>query len=78
MIMLCNLRHNGKKHTVKTINLSHCATKNPNVNSVINGKRYLAGKDGCYMQSSVALFVLNIALNRLDGDVTSPENFGLA
>ena len=79
MILLCNSRHNGKKTDCKNNQLSNYATINPNVNSVINGNvPYLASKDGCYMQSSVALFFSNIALNLLDGDVTSPENFGLA
>ena len=42
----------------KNNQLSDYATINPNVNSVINGNvPYLASKDGCYMQSSVALFV---------------------
>ena len=46
-----------KTHS-KNNQLSDYATINPNVNSVINGKRaYLASKDGCYMHSSVALFV---------------------
>ena len=48
------------------------------VNSVIDGNvPYLAGKDGCYMQSDVA-DCKNVALNRLDGDMTLPENFGPA
>ena len=49
--------HRQKTHC-KNNQISDCATINPNVNSVINGNvPYLAGKDGCYMQSSVALFV---------------------
>ena len=41
----------------KNNQLRDCATINPNVNSVINGKRALfSGTNGCYMQSSVALF----------------------
>ena len=46
-----------KKHC-KNNQLSDYATINPNVNSVITENvPYLASKDGCYMQSSVALFV---------------------
>ena len=52
------LKTQWQKHTVKNNQLSDYATINPNVNSVINGNvPYLASKDGCYMQSSVALFV---------------------
>ena len=41
----------------KNNQLSDCATINPYVNSVINGKHalFIAGKNGCYMQSNVAL-----------------------
>ena len=47
----------------KNNQLSDNATINPNVNSVINGNvPYLACKDGCYMQSSVALFVVKTSL----------------
>ena len=47
-----------QKTLCKNNQLNDRATINPNVNSVINGKRpYLAGKDGCFMQSSVALLV---------------------
>ena len=46
-----------QKTDCKNNQLSDYATINLNVNSVINGNvPYLASKDGCYMQSSVALF----------------------
>ena len=55
---LVQLKTQRQKTHCKNNQLSDCAAINPNVNSVINGKRaYLAGKDGCVMQSSVALFV---------------------
>ena len=52
------LKTQRQKTHCKNNQLRDCASINPNVNSVINGKRALfSGKDGCYMQSSVALFV---------------------
>ena len=52
------LKTQWQKTHCKNNQLSDYATINPNVNSVINGNvPYLASKDGCYMQSSVALFV---------------------
>ena len=57
MIMLCIKDTTAKTHC-KNNQLSECATINPNENSVITENvPDLAGKDGCYMQSSVALFV---------------------
>ena len=52
------LKTQRPKTHCKNNQLSDYATINPNVNSVINGNMpYLASKDGCYMQSCVALFV---------------------
>ena len=52
------LKTRRQKTHCKNNQLSDCTTINPNVNSVINRKlAYLAGKDSCYMQSSVALLV---------------------
>ena len=49
--------HRQKSH-YQNNQLCKCATMNPKVNSVIVGKHaYLAGKDDCYRQSAVALFV---------------------
>ena len=52
------LKAQRQKTHCKNNQLSDCATIYPNVNSVITENvPYLAGKDGCYMQSSVALFI---------------------
>ena len=52
------LKTQQQKTRCKNNQLSDYATINPNVISVINGNvPYLVSKDGCNMQSSVALFV---------------------
>ena len=52
------LKTHWQKSHYKNNQLYECATINPKINGVIDGKvPYLVGKDGCYMQSAVALFV---------------------
>ena len=70
--------HRQKSH-YKNNQLCECATINLKVNSVIDGKHVLFSGNGPLLHAVCCHSVCkNVTLNRLDGDMTSPENFGPA
>ena len=73
------LKTRRQKSHYKNNQLGECATINPKVNSIIDGKRALLSGQGRLLHAICCCSVCkNVALNSLGGDMTLLENFGPA